>query len=151
MSVPQEALSEQRLIEALSEFIHKWFDETREEKLRAVEKDFESGSADIKGVIGAFSYPYIKLLEDEQRGFQAIPFLARLEFDKNTQEHLVADKYAVQANRRFKVLMIVLPAVVLVACSWEQAMTRKLMTNSLCTVQKVFDNIRPPCSGLLFV
>ncbi len=97
--------SKQALVEALAEQIQNWFEVAREEALCAAEQADKAGTLTLDDLMRAFIAPYVKLLAEEDWGYDAIRFLARVEFDGDPDAHVILNKFAGKAMVRFKKLL----------------------------------------------
>ncbi|WP_372783533.1 TetR/AcrR family transcriptional regulator [Litorivivens sp.] len=94
--------SKMGLLESLAEFIQNWFEESRESALVAVET---SDTVDGKKILEAFVTPYLNILKEEW-GYDAVRFIARMEFDADSDTHHILNKFAGPSIERFKKLLV---------------------------------------------
>ncbi|RTE66689.1 TetR/AcrR family transcriptional regulator [Amphritea opalescens] len=100
--------SKQGLFESLVTFIQEWFNRAREKALKSAEAKAElSGSVDAHDIVEAFITPYIRLLEEEEWGYPAIRFLARMEFDGASESYAYLIRLAESQSLRFQALLAV--------------------------------------------
>ncbi|MDC0004453.1 TetR family transcriptional regulator [Porticoccaceae bacterium] len=93
------------VIEASIDYIQQWFEGAREMPLARLEKDSQSSPAAIEDIVNVLMDPYIKLLESESWGYDAICALARFEFDGDEAIHTILNRSAGKAARRLKKLL----------------------------------------------
>lgn len=89
------------VLESLAEFIQNWFEESREAALVEAE---QSTSIDGRQILEAFVAPYLTILKEEW-GYDAVRFIARMEFDSDTDTHHILNKFAGPSITRFKKLL----------------------------------------------
>jgi len=87
--------------EALVDFIQKWFERAREEALCDVERRSAEGEVPVRDVLEAFMVPYMKLLEQEDWGEDALRFLARMELEASDEMRTILNDYAALSFSRF--------------------------------------------------
>ncbi|MEN8721918.1 MAG: TetR/AcrR family transcriptional regulator [Alphaproteobacteria bacterium] len=98
--------NKQALVEALAEQIQNWFEAAREEALCEVELADKAGTLTLDDLMHAFIAPYVKLLAEEEWGYDAVRFLARVEFEGDPASHDILNRFAGKAMERFKNLLI---------------------------------------------
>jgi AcrR family transcriptional regulator len=92
------------LVEALAEFIQNWFEGVRETSLNAVE--VAGDEAQVRDILSAFIYPYLQLLENEEWGYHAVRFLARMELEGGADIHAILNRFGSRSISRLKKVLI---------------------------------------------
>lgn len=95
--------SKEGLLEALARFVQDRFEELREQALSEVEA---AKSVSVRDIFGAFIAPYISIMETEDWGYDAVRFVARMEFERDETVHRILNKYAEPSLKRFKKLLV---------------------------------------------
>jgi AcrR family transcriptional regulator len=91
------------LLDALAQFIQERFEEVREHELVTLENQITISSRDI---LRAFMAPYLKIMEAEEWGYDAVRFVARMEFESDPETRSILNKYAAPSIARFKKLLV---------------------------------------------
>lgn len=93
------------LISATIHYIQDWFEESREAQMKALEKKAKTQTISAAEVMDVLIDPYVKLLETEAWGQNALCALARFEFDGDEDVHQVLNDSAGKAARRLRLLL----------------------------------------------
>ncbi|NIB44979.1 TetR family transcriptional regulator [Pseudomaricurvus alkylphenolicus] len=97
------------LVEAVVAFFQEWFELAREESFLAIEAQ---KNPSVREIVDAFLAPYLKLLKEEEWGYHAVRFIARMEMEGGAEIRDILHRFADRAMKRFsKLLMTALPHV----------------------------------------
>ena len=75
------------LLEAVNEFVQQRFDREREDGLKALEERVKQQQVPLREVLEVYMVPYVRIIEDEPWGFEAVRTLTRFEFDDDDEVH----------------------------------------------------------------
>lgn len=93
------------LITATITYIQDWFENTREVQLKALEQKSKSEPVSVAEVINVLIDPYVRLLESESWGHDALCALARFELDSENGVHEVLNNSSGKVARRLRSLL----------------------------------------------
>jgi AcrR family transcriptional regulator len=97
------------LVEAVIAFFQDWFEEAREASFELVESQKKPK---VRDIVNAFLAPYLKLLKEEEWGYNAIRFIARMEMEGGAEIQDILRRFANKAMKRFtRLLTVALPDI----------------------------------------
>ena len=86
-------------------YIQNWFEQSREAQLKALEQKSKTTTIKVDKVIDVLIDPYVKLLESETWGHDALCALARFEFDCDKAIHQALNQTSGKVARRLRSLL----------------------------------------------
>ena len=93
------------LITETISYIQNWFELNREAQLAALEQKSKTETIRVDEVIDVLIDPYVRLLESETWGHDALCALARFEFDGGDDIHQVLNQTSGKVARRLRTLL----------------------------------------------
>ncbi|MFJ4256368.1 TetR/AcrR family transcriptional regulator [Pseudomonas monteilii] len=94
------------LIESILLFVQEWFENSREEDLKQLEIRAASEHVTIREIMEVWAAPYLKVIQTEAWGFDAVRFLARIQLEQDSSSQDLHGRIAEKVLKRLKTMVL---------------------------------------------
>ncbi|MNQ44589.1 TetR/AcrR family transcriptional regulator [Pseudomonas fluorescens] len=94
------------LIESILFFIQEWFESSREDALKRLETKSATEHVTIREIMEVWADPYLKVIQTEVWGFDAVRLLARIHLEQDSSSQDLHGRIAEKVLKRLKTMVL---------------------------------------------